>query len=177
MNITKKETRRSVQNRNRSANKFGLKPFAPTLSLREIADINRLRDHVAQSLDSLLTFDSGDAEDIASGYDWSPIDFAEELDGQYAAFEQQDAVDTILALEEETTDHPRPYITIIDSIRDELANMPPPNGYDYRRDVLPDFAHRSTKPTGSNAWPWNRKLACCALNEKNCQCGEWRRYF
>ena len=151
-NTPKKETRRKIQGRNRSANNWGLKPFTPTPSLKEIADVQRLQNHVAQSLD-----DQYDGTDLVSAVVLDPerilqqerqneVDFAEMLDQQYTA-------------------------------KFTLRDMPPSNGYDYRRDLLPEGHLNAVKPKGSNAWPWNRALKCCGKNEKTCQCGEWRRYF
>lgn len=147
----RKPTRRSIQNQNRGANKFGLEPMPgrakpvgaivmplPTealiLDLDAQKDVERLAQHVRTNYDSVFS---------------GPI---------------QEQLAQIDADFDKAFGHPEP-------------SGPPDNGYDYRRDQEVGAGLRMVKPSGSNAWPWNRKLACCGLNEKQCQCGEWRRYF
>jgi hypothetical protein len=154
--IEKRPNRRKVQNANRSANKFGLKPFVPTLSLTEINDVNRLSDHVQGLMADL------------GGY--NPDDTQEQHEDREN--ERDLARTNPLPTFEEFSP-----VTIADSINDEISHPlgSPANGYDYRRDVLTN-GQNAIKPKGSNAWPWNRKLACCNQNEKTCTCGVWRRY-
>ena len=155
-NAPKRPNRRKVQNANRSANKFGLKPFVPAFDLDTIADVNRLRDHIHEMMTDL------------GGYD------PDETQEQYE--DRQNEID--LARTNPLPPEEFSPVTMADIINDEVSRPleSPSNGYDYGRDLTTN-GQNAIKPKGSNAWPWNRPCACCSKKERDCTCGEWRRYF
>lgn len=136
-----KPTRRKVQNTNRSANKFGLQPFVPALTLTAQQYVSGMAEHVRGTL--------------AVVADTVPNDAIFDIDA--LTVEGQNAlVDALNAI----------------PVPDDLVERIKAGTFA----KLDKLAVR-TKPKGSNAWPHNKKLACCGQTEKNCTCGSDRVYY